>query len=44
MIFYSTRLLMTGIIIGMVISTLSNDYVLISRRKYEKLKRKREED
>lgn len=44
MIFQPVRLLMTGIMIGIVISSLSNDYVLISRRRYEKLKRKCEEN
>lgn len=40
MIFMPFRYLFTGIIIGIVAVSLSNDYVIISRRRYEKLKRK----
>ena len=40
MIFAPFRYLMTGIVIGVVIMSLSNDYMIISRRRYEKLKNK----
>lgn len=40
MIFAPFRYLVTGIVIGVVIMGLSNDYIIISRRRYEKLKNK----
>ncbi len=40
MIFAPFRYLWTGIVIGVVIMGLSNDYIIISRRRYEKLKEK----
>ena len=39
MIFMPLRYLFTGIIIGVVFVGLSNDYVIISRRRYEKLRK-----
>ena len=36
MIFAPFRYLWTGIVIGVVIMGLSNDYIIISRRRYEK--------
>lgn len=39
MIFAPFRYMVSGIIIGIVLMTLSNDYVIISRRKYEKMKK-----
>ncbi len=41
MIFAPFRYLVTGIVIGVVIMGLSNDYIIISRRRYEKLKEMR---
>lgn len=32
------KLIFTGIIIGAIVTALSRDYVIISRRRYEKLK------
>ena len=40
MIFAPFRYLVTGIVIGVVIMGLSNDYMIISRQRYEKLKNK----
>ncbi len=40
MIFMPFRYLVAGIIIGALIASISDDYVIISRRKYEKLKEK----
>lgn len=40
MIFAPFRYVLTGIVIGMVLVSLSNDYVIISRRRFEKLKEK----
>jgi hypothetical protein len=40
MIFAPFRYVLTGIFIGIVMVSLSNDYVIISRRKYERLKEK----
>ena len=40
MIFAPFRYVFTGIIIGVVLMSLSNDYVIISRRRYEKMKEK----
>lgn len=42
MIFAPFRYVLTGIIIGVVLVGFSNDYVIISRRRYEKLKNKKE--
>lgn len=36
MMFYEFRILATGVIIGYVISKLSNDYIIVSKRKFEK--------
>jgi len=44
MIFAPLRYLFTGIVIGMVIVGLSNDYVIISRRKYDRLRKKERKD
>jgi len=40
MIFVPFRYLFTGIVIGIVFSSLSGDYVIISRRRYNKLRNK----
>ena len=42
MIFAPFRYMVTGIVIGLVLATLSNDYVIVSRRKYDKLKKEKE--
>jgi len=42
MIFAPFRYMATGIVIGFVLATLSNDYVIVSRRKYDKLKKEKE--
>lgn len=39
MIFSPIRYLITGLIIGAVIMALSSDYVIVDRRRYEKLRR-----
>lgn len=40
MVYSPLRGIFTGIVIGVIIMALSNDYVIISRRRYEKLKEK----
>lgn len=40
MIFYPFKVLLTGIVIGVVIVSFSGDYVIISRKKYEQFKNK----
>ena len=40
MIFAPFRYLFAGIVIGIVFSSLSGEYVIITRRKYNKLRRK----
>jgi len=40
MIFYPFRYALGWIMVGAVLMALSNDYVIISRRRYEKLKTK----
>lgn len=40
MIFYPFKVLLTGIVIGVVVASLSGDYVIIRRKKYEQLKNK----
>lgn len=42
MIFSPFRCTVTGIVIGLVLATLSNDYVIVNRRKYDKLKKEKE--
>ncbi|MFU8785848.1 MAG: hypothetical protein ACNA7U_01265 [Candidatus Izemoplasmataceae bacterium] len=40
MIYAPFRYVFTGIVIGFILANVSGDYILVSRRKYEKLKRK----
>jgi len=40
MIFAPFRYVLTGMIIGVVAVSLSNDYVILSRRRYNRLRRR----